>query len=93
MMQNYYNHLSLLLPIYSIFHLILEDGLCVSDVGFVVDVSGSVSAFWNTEKEFVKKLAEKIDLSPDGGHAAVTVFNGNADLKIKFSDHYSLPPF
>ena len=82
-----------MIAIHSMFHLFVEEGSCVSDVGFVVDVSGSVFNFWDTEIEFVKKLAEKINLSPDGGHAAVTKFNGNADLIIKFSDHYSLPPF
>ena len=52
-----------------------------------------MSANWNTEKEFVKRLAAKINISPNGGHAAVTTFDDDANLNIKFSDHTSLSSF
>lgn len=64
------------------------------DVGFVLDVSGSLgSDDWNTEKSFTKKLARRIDISPTGGRAAVTIFDSSAWLKIKFSDHLDYVDF
>lgn len=67
-----------------------------------MDVSGSVGAQWYYEQDFVKKLAQVINISPAGGHAAVTIFSSNiegnhshpaAELKIKFSDHNMFSSF
>ena len=70
------------------------------EVGFVMDVSGSVGDHWDDEKTFVKKLAQAIKISPEGGHAAVTIFSSavynvhpDAELMIKFSDHTTLNSF
>ena len=61
-----------------------------------MDVSGSLRAHWKDEKTFVEKLAQAINISPAGGHAAVTIFSArsrkyrirkDAELKIKFSDY------
>ena len=58
-----------------------------------MDVSGSIGKHWDDEKAFVKKLAEAIKISPEGGHAAVTIFSSknhvhpDAELMVKFSDH------
>ena len=45
------------------------------DVGFVMDVSGSVKNHWETEEAFVNRVAERINISPDGGHASVSLFS------------------
>ena len=72
---------------------------CKADVGYVVDVSGSVEKHWADEKNFIKRLAKRINISPDEGHAAVTIFSSknkkhpDAELKIKFSDHTTLKGF
>ena len=64
------------------------------DVGFVLDVSGSLGPDdWITETSFTKKRARRIDISPTGGRAAVTIFDSSAWLKIKFSDHLSYGDF
>lgn len=54
-----------------------------------MDSSGSVGAHWSDEKTFVNKIADSIDMSVNGGHAAVTVFSNSAQLKIKFDDFYT----
>lgn len=57
------------------------------DVGFVLDVSGSIQPdHWKTEKTFVKKLTKVIKVSPTVGRAAVALFSNKAQLNIKFSD-------
>ena len=64
-----------------------------------MDVSGSVGVHWKDEKNFVKKLAQAIRMSPEGGHAAVTIFSSKssnheaAELMIKFNDHKTFPDF
>ena len=64
-----------------------------------MDVSGSIGKHWDDEKAFVKKLAEAIKISPEGGHAAVTIFSStnnvhdDAELMIRFSDHTTLKSF
>ena len=69
------------------------------DVGFLLDVSGSVGRHWQDEQSFVKRLAKEIFISPAGGHAAVTIFSSknnyhpDAQLMIKFSDHTTLKGF
>ena len=72
--------------------------LCVllqslNDVGFVVDVSGSVQMNWVEEQAFVKTIAEKINVSPSGSHVSVATFNHDAELKIKFPDYYDIDDF
>ena len=58
------------------------------DVGFVLDVSGSIgSRDWEVEKTFTKKLARVIDISPSGGRAGVVLFNSYAYTKIKFNSY------
>ena len=64
-----------------------------SDVGLIMDVSGSVGSHWPDEKNFVKDLVETIGLSPSGAHAAVTLFDNQATLDIKFTDHFTNEEF
>ena len=67
----------------------MSDVRCKSDVGFIMDSSGSVGTRWEDEKTFVKRIAQTINLSLDHGHGAVTVFSNDATLNIKFSDYYT----
>ena len=64
-----------------------------SDVGLIMDVSGSVGSHWPDEKNFVMDLVETIGLSPSGAHAAVTLFDNRATLDIKFTDHFTNEEF
>ena len=64
------------------------------DVGFVLDVSGSIgSRDWEVEKTFTKKLARVIDISPSGGRAGVVLFNSYAYTKIKFNSYNTYTAF
>ena len=74
----------------------LSDTSCKlkSDVGFVMDVSGSVGYHFYDEKMFVKKIAASINISPEWGRAGVVLFSSNnpgvhsaAQLMIRFSDY------
>ena len=38
----------------------------VSDLGFVMAISGHVDSPWNDEKTFIKKITELLKLSPEG---------------------------
>ena len=71
-----------------------------------MDSSGSVHNHWDEEKTFVKKLAHALDISPEGSHAAATIFadefpaipphvkgHPGAELKIKFSEHTNVNTF
>jgi len=61
-----------------------SDPNCYDDFGFVVDVSGSVESHWQRERTFVKRLAQPIWISPEGGHASVELFSRTAGLMIPF---------
>ena len=64
------------------------------DVGFILDVSGSIgSRDWEIEKTFTKKLARVIDISPSGGRAGVVLFNSYAYTKIKFNSYNTYTAF
>ena len=52
-----------------------------------MDVSGSVRGHWADEKRFVMDLVRKLDLFPNGAHAAVTTFSSTASLVTNFQDH------
>ena len=58
-----------------------------------MDMSGSVGENWKHEKTFVKRLVKTMNVSPRGGHAAITAFSSHAELMIKFSDHTTTPGF
>ena len=66
----------------------------VYDVGFVLDVSGSIGrSGWEIEKTFTKKLARVIDISPSGGRAGVVLFNSYAYTRIKFNTYNTYTAF
>ena len=58
-----------------------------------MDVSRSVGKNWPDEKKFVMNLVNEFDLYPNGGHAAVTIFDHQASLEIKFSDNNTTEEF
>ena len=58
-----------------------------------MDVSGSIGSNWADEKSFVMDLVRKIDLFPNGAHAAVTTFSTTASLVINFQDHTTTDDF
>ena len=58
---------------------------CV-DVGFVVDVSGSVGSHYPEEQAFVKQFARSMGVSKNGAHASVVQFSNQAWLEIPFMD-------
>ena len=64
-----------------------------ADVGFIVDVSGSVSSYYSDEQKFVKELAAALNLAPSGSRAGVVQFSSSAKLHIKFSDHDNINDF
>ena len=64
-----------------------------ADVGFIMDVSRSVGRNWPDEKKFVMDLVNQFDLYPNGAHAAVTIFDHQASLEIKFSDNNTTDEF
>ena len=73
--------------------LICHDLYQHSDVGFILDVSGSVGGHWADEKKFVMDLVRTFDIFPNGAHAAVTTFSSTASLAIKFQDHTTTDDF
>ena len=58
-----------------------------ADVGFVADISDSVSPYYSEEQKFIKELATALHVAPSGGRVSVVLFSTNAKLHIKFSDH------
>ena len=89
---NYFNQMKLSLC-FSDITIATKVSHCISDVGFLVDVSKSVKMHWNREKMFIKELTKHIDLSPRGGHVAVTQFDNRGKLIVKFSDHVNMFKF
>ena len=56
-------------------------------MGFLLDVSNTVQyCEYSNALKFINSIADKINLSPCGGRAAVMLFAKNAELVIKFSD-------
>ena len=45
------------------------------DIGFLIDRSGSMKKFYDKEKSFIKKVAEKFGLSESGMHGGVVTFS------------------
>ena len=59
-----------------------------------MDASSSIKHDeWETEKSFVKKLANVVKISSNEGRAAVTIFERYAKVMIKFSEHKSFHQF
>ncbi len=65
----------------------------MADIGFIVDSSGSLRRHYSKEKDFVKLVANSLDISPKGSHVGVVLFSKIAELSVKFSDHTNLKDF
>ena len=65
---------------------------CFSDVGFVIDESGSIDTQeWNAVLDFVRQIADTINI-PEG-RAAVVAFSSGSRHPITFADHQTLIGF
>merc|ERR1711931_247945 len=64
-----------------------------TDLGFILDSSGSLRTDFDREKKFLKKIAERFAISEKGSHAAVVSFSYEAKLEIKLTDHYDQKSF
>ena len=63
-----------------------------------MDSSGSMKPHngpnnYNNEKQFVKKMAEKLDIAPTGSQAAVIQFSNDARVDIAFGETTTLAEF
>ena len=56
-----------LLPVFNFFLNMIEPSKAggLSDLGFVMAISGHVGSPWNDEKTFIKKITELLKLSPE----------------------------
>merc|ERR1712013_519774 len=59
----------------------------IVDVGFILDSSGSLRGDYQTEKNFLKSLAEAFAISYHGSRQSVVTFGYNTKLSIRFKDH------
>merc|ERR1712168_869890 len=64
-----------------------------TDLGFILDSSGSLRTDFDREKKFLKNIAERFAISEKGSHAAVVSFSYEAKLEIKLTDHYDQKSF
>jgi collagen type VI alpha len=70
------------------YNFILVADCPIYDVGFALDVSGSVGkANWKKEQQFTKAIANFADVSESGGRVSLITFQSSAYLQIKFSDY------
>ena len=66
----------------------------MKDIGFALDVSGSVKvANWKKEQMFTKTIAKFASISESGNRVAAITFNKEPRLEIKFSDHKTYDGF
>ena len=65
----------------------------ISDIGFLLDSSGSLRQYYSKEKDFLKILAGTFGISKDGSHAGVISFSSNVNHDIKLSDHEDITSF
>ena len=64
------------------------------DIGFVMDVSGSITKDgWEKEKMVAKQIAGLTTFGIDGTQAGVVTFETNAKIGIKLSDHVTKSSF
>ena len=63
----------------------LVSAQCQADVGFVVDVSGSLYHNFTDEMSFIKQLADVLGVSEGGVHAGIVLYSDTAAMAIPFS--------
>jgi uncharacterized protein YegL len=65
----------------------------VADIGFILDSSGSLRKYYQSEKDFLKSLISVFDISVNGTRAAVVTFSYHAKHSIKLNDYTNLKNF
>ena len=63
------------------------------DIAFVLDSSGSVGSYYQTEKNFIKSIATAFGISQNGAHGGVVTFSNMATLSIRLDSHYDTISF
>lgn len=57
------------------------------DFAFILDGSGSISKKnWGRIKEFVKRIVDAFDVSPDGTHFALLEYSTDPKVYLRFND-------
>jgi len=64
-----------------------------TDLGFILDSSGSVRGDFHKEKTFLKQIAERFHIVENWAHAGVVSFSHEARLDIPFNAHYEQASF
>lgn len=66
----------------------------VVDVAFLVDASGTIGLQnFEKEKAFVKRLAQRLSISPSDSRAAVVLYSSTASVKAQFGNYNSTGSF
>lgn len=66
---------------------------CHFDVGFVLDVSGSMKYFDKRQRTFLKLMTKELNISANGNRASLVHFSTHAQHDIKLKDHQSAESF
>jgi len=64
-----------------------------TDLGFILDSSGSLRADFHKEKKFVKQIAERFNIAENWAHVGVVSFSHEARLDIPFNGCYDQASF
>merc|ERR1711931_192948 len=64
-----------------------------TDLGFILDSSGSVRGDFHKEKTFLKQIAERFHIVENWAHAGVVSFSHEARVDIPFNTHYEQASF
>lgn len=64
-----------------------------TDIGFILDSSGSLQYRYNDEKYFLKTLASSFDITNSNVRTSVITFSSWAELSITFSEHQTTDSF
>ena len=65
----------------------------VVDLGFLIDVSGSVKRQFSKMLDLIKRIVDDFGISQSGTHAGAVVFSDFARVVIKFNDYFDVSSF
>ena len=63
------------------------------DIGFILDASVTSNTDLSNEKQYIKRLLQRFQVSKSGARTGLVSFSDRAALSIKLSDHYNLDNF
>lgn len=63
------------------------------DLGFILDSSGSITNFYQKEKDFLKAVTAAFGVSADDSRAGVVTFSATVEHSIKLKDYTDLNSF